>query len=353
MRLINRYFGNTIFSAILLVLLVLVGLDGLAAVIDESKDIQAKYTFHEVLIYVMYSLPGRVYQYIPFATLIGCLTGLGSLASSSEVIVVRTAGLSVGKVVWIVMKPAVVVMIASLFIGEYIAPKTEQIAQSRRALAESGTESFTSRRGLWNREGNQFMHFNAVQPSGVLYGVTLMDFDDSRQLTSLAFARRASYQEGYWLLEGVEETRLTETNATRVEEHTRRWESELTPQLLNFVIVRPEKLSMSGLQTYGDYLHQQGLDAGDYRLAFWGKALQPLAIFGLVLVAVSFVFGPLRGSTMGFKIFTGVLVGIAFSTSQNLMGPASLVYGFSPLHATLLPIVLCILTGLLMLSRTR
>ena len=118
-------------------------------------------------------------------------------------------------------------------------------------------------------------------------------------------------------------------------------------------IVEPQDLSLRGLQSYADYLRQQGLDAGDYELAFWNKALQPLTVAGLVLVAISFVFGPLRDSTMGFKIFTGVVVGISFRTAQDLLGPASLVYGFSPLHATIVPIMACIFIGMGLLLRAR
>jgi len=73
----------------------------------------------------------------------------------------------------------------------------------------------------------------------------------------------------------------------------------------------------------------------------------------LVLVAVSFIFGPLRDGTLGFRIFAGVLVGIAFRTSQDLLGPASLVFGFAPVYAALLPLLGCMLGGLLLLWRAQ
>ena len=56
---------------------------------------------------------------------------------------------------------------------------------------------------------------------------------------------------------------------------------------------------------------------------------------------------------MGFRIFAGVIVGIVFQTSQDLLGPASLVFGFDPLYAALMPILICFLAGLLLLSRAR
>ena len=69
-------------------------------------------------------------------------------------------------------------------------------------------------------------------------------------------------------------------------------------------------------------------------------------------IPISFIFGPLREGTMGFRIFAGVIVGIVFRTSEDLLGPASLVFGFPPLYAAVTPIIVCLLAGLLMLRKT-
>ncbi len=350
---ISRYIARSVLGAIAMVLLVIVGLDCITAIIDELANTQGNYDFVEVLAYVALTIPSRIYEFIPFATLIGCLAGLGILASNSELVVIRSAGVSTWRIVWMVMRPALLIMAFGLLLGEYIAPPAEQIAQSRRALAESGNGGFTSRSGLWNREDNDYMHFNAVQPNGVLHGVTLLNFNDERKLKSALYARRASYQQGEWLMEGVEETLLSDSKTERVEQNTRPWKTALTPEILNLVIMPAENLSVSGLKAYSAYLKVQGLDSREYDLAFWGKILQPLAIIALVLIAISFVFGPLREVTMGFRIFTGVIIGIIFRTSQDLLGPASLVFGFSPLYAVLVPLILCLLIGVLMLRRSR
>ena len=76
-----------------------------------------------------------------------------------------------------------------------------------------------SRQGLWHREANQFMHFNAVQPNGVLYGVTIYRFDQQRKLLSTLYAERAIYQSGQWLLEDVQESIVGDT---RIEKNSLR-----------------------------------------------------------------------------------------------------------------------------------
>ncbi|MND91619.1 Lipopolysaccharide export system permease protein LptG [compost metagenome] len=79
--------------------------------------------------------------------------------------------------------------------------------------------------------------------------------------------------------------------------------------------------------------------------------LQPLVTAALVLMAISFIFGPLRSVTLGQRVFTGVVIGFVVRISQDLLGPSSLVFGFSPLFAVLVPAGICALAGIVLLRR--
>ena len=98
-------------------------------------------------------------------------------------------------------------------------------------------------------------------------------------------------------------------------------------------------------------MDEQGLESKKFELGFWGKIFQPIATLSLVLVGISFIFGPLRDSSMGTRVLAGVIAGIAFKFLQNLISPASLVFGFSPMVAVLAPIFLCFLVGSYVLKR--
>jgi lipopolysaccharide export system permease protein len=348
---LDRYIGAQVIVAILGVLGVIVGLALLFAFIDELADVEGNYGLQQAAWYVLLTLPRRVYEMLPMAALIGCLIGLGGLASSSELTVMRAAGVSIGRIVWAVMKPMLVLVLAGILIGEYLAPWSENLAQSNRAMAQGGGEAQSAKRGLWHRQGDEFVHINAVQPNGVLYGVTRYRFDDQRHLQSSSFARRALYQGDHWQLENVVTTNFLGRSTEVVKAASERWEVELNPQLLGTVVLEPDALSVTGLWRYIHYLAEQGLNNGQYWLAFWTKVLQPVVTAALVLMAISFIFGPLRSVTLGQRVFTGVLVGFVFSIAQDLLGPSSLVFGFSPLLAVLIPVAICALAGVGLLRR--
>jgi len=352
MQHLSRHVATSVLGSIALVLLVIVALDAIGAVIDGVGDVAHNYTFNQVLIYVAMTLPGRIYEHLPISSLIGCLIGLGMLANNSELVVMRAAGVSILRIVWMVIRPVLWLILFGLLLGEYLVPYADQYAESRRMLLKGGESAQETDSGFWNKEGHDFMHFNAVYPGGVLFGVTRYRFNDEHRLLQASFSERATFQGEYWLEERGVVTRFLDEHTETDSFVTRKWRTDLSPELLNLIVFPPESLAIRSLYNYSEYLEEQGQEASKYQLAFWKKALQPFTIVSLVLIAVSFVFGPLRQVTMGYRIFAGVVVGLVFRTIQDLLGPASVVFGFSPFLAVTLPALVCVLIGLWLLRRT-
>lgn len=351
MHKLNRYIASSVIASIAVALLVILSLDLVGALLNEVEEVEGNYTYTEVVIYLALTLPGRIYNYIPFSSLVGCLVGLGLLASSSELTVMRAAGVSVMRITWMTLRASLVFIGLAIFLGELIIPFTDQMAESRRALAQGDTQALQSDRGLWNREGDSFIHINAVQPNGKLFGVTRYQFDSDGKMLESSFTNQAIYQSDYWQEEGVQVSTFVDDRVEKQTYLSRRWNSELTPSLLNVLVLEPEALSIQSLYSYANYLDAQKRDSGEYWLAFWQKVMQPLVTASLVLIAISFVFGPLRQVTLGHRIFTGLVFGIVFRTIQDLLGPSSLVFGFPPFIAVLLPLLLCVTIGTVLLRR--
>ncbi len=353
MRRLSRYVGKTIVGAIFVVLLVIVGLDTLFSLIDEFTDLENNYGAKEAFAYTALSIPGRLFEFIPFSALIGCLIGLGLLAGTSELVVMRASGISVLRITWLVLQPVLALVFVGALVGEFVAPITDQIAESNRAIARGDSQVEDSDVGLWSRDGDEFMHFNAVQSNGKLFGVSRYLYDEDGKLLRSSQADLAIYTNGSWVEENVRETIFLPDSVNTKTYETRPWDTRLTPQLLNVLVLQEESLSIRDLYTYADFREQQGLPTQKYWLVFWEKVLQPFATISLVLIAVSFIFGPLRQVTTGFRVFTGVMVGVAFRTSQTILGPSSLVFGFSPLIAVAIPIIICAIAGVWVLARYR
>ena len=351
MRLIDRYVSRSVLAATAVVMFVVLSLDVVFGFIAETEDLKNDYGILDALIYIGLTMPRRIYDYLPLGAFMGCLIGLGALAKNSELTVVRAAGVSLARIVWASMKPVILVVVLGGLFGEYVAPTTEKIAQSGKALKQGAQSNIVYGEGLWHKEGSSFIHVNAVEPNGALHGISINQYGENRQLVKSLFASRALFHEGGWSLINVKISEFDGARVVATQSELMPWQTELTPSLLSILIVKPDNLSLSGLFRYSAYLAEQGLDGGVYVLSFWKKALQPVTTISLVLIAISFVFGPLRSVAMGTRVFVGLVVGLSFKYMQDLLGPASMVFGFEPAIASLAPIVICLAFGVVMLRR--
>lgn len=356
MRRLDAYIGKTVILSMLVVMAVTSSIDFIFTLADELGSSTDNYGALDALTFSLRIMPTSIYELLPFTALGGALIGLGLLASHNELVVMQAAGVSTGRIVWSVMKPTLVVMLLSLLLGEYVAPRLEQQARSDLAIIRSGGEALSSAEGDWRKIGNEFIHINAILPGGrELRGVTRYVLGDDRRVVSSGFAASAAYVEtstdAFWRLHDVRETRFGEQGIEVVEIAEIDWHIDMSPELLSVLLVEPDRQSISGLYRFAEYFESEGLESSSYYLAFWKKLLQPLATASLVLLAISFVFGPLRSATMGSRVFVAIAIGLGFTIVQRMLGPASLLYGFSPVLAVLLPILLCLIIGAMLLRR--
>ncbi len=110
------------------------------------------------------------------------------------------------------------------------------------------------------------------------------------------------------------------------------WKTNLTPDKLGVVALDPDALSISGLQNYVNYLISSGQYAGRYQLNMWSKLFQPLSVAVMMLMALSFIFGPLRSVPLGVRVVTGIRFGFVFYVLDQIFGPLTLALSISGLQ---------------------
>lgn len=356
MKLLDNHVRVAVLLSMAVVLGVTVSLDLIFSLIDELGESGVDYSVGNALLYVIMTTPTSIYELLPYAALGGALIGLGVLASNNELVVMQSVGIHKWRIVVAVLKPTLLVMLTGLVIGEFVSPPLEQVANSNKAIQQSGSSSINSEAGTWRKVGNDYIHINAIAPGGEeLFGISRYSVNEQRELVSASFAEAGEYVRteagGYWRLLNVSQSLMNGSSIITGDYLQEDWEADLSPELLSVLLVEPDKQSITGLFQFAQYFESEGLDSGVYFLAFWKKLLQPLSTLVLVILAVSFVFGPLREATMGYRIFIAISIGLAFTTVQRMMEPVSLIYGFSPLMAVLTPILLCAAAGVLLMRR--
>lgn len=353
LTIFDRYVGRTVLMAMLLCELTLVGLSAIIRYVEQLRSVgQGTYNLLSAFYYVLLSMPQEIVLFFPIAALLGGLIGLGQLASNSELVVMQAAGRSRLNIVVSALKTTLPMMLVIMLVGEFVAPVAKLASDDLRSQAKTGGQVVQSVYGVWAKDNDAYINIGQARRDGTLSDITLYYFNENTQLERITQAESAVYQEHHWRLTNLTDT-LFNAGVSIETEHqdSRDWQTSLTPEKLGVVAIDPNELSMRGLWQYRDYLEDNGQDSGEYALEFWRKALQPIMVIAMMLLASSFVFGALRSVTMGARLLLGILCGFGFYVSNQVFGPISLVYHVPPVLGALGPSLLFIGIALTLLNR--
>ncbi len=352
MKILDLYVGRTVIGGALLVMCVLLSLFVFIEFISELDRIgQGSYTAWTALQFVMLSVPRLAYELMPLAALLGSLIGLGLLASNNELVIMRACGVSLARIGWAAVKAGLLLVVISVWLGEWVVAEAEQYATDMRSTALSGASALRTQDGFWTRDGASFVRVTTVLPERELAGIEIYEFDRGGALQRVSHARSAVYDHGQWLLRDVVHSVLDSDSVTTQRIEQERWDSRLDPALLDVIAVKPSGLSISGLYRYISYLRDNALDTARYEVEFWTKLMLPFATGVMVFAALPFVFGPLRSVGVGQRMLVGILVGLGFYLINQAAAYAGLVYGVNAALVGILPTVLLFIGTLLFMRR--
>ncbi|WP_392432454.1 LPS export ABC transporter permease LptG [Yersinia sp. HM-2024] len=352
---LDRYIGRTILNTILMTLFMLVSLSGIIKFVDQLRKVgQGDYSAASAGMYTLLSIPKDIEIFFPMAALLGALLGLGTLATRSELVVMQASGFTRMQIAASVMKTAIPLVLLTMAIGEWVAPQGEQMARNFRAQQMYGGSLLSTQSGLWAKDGSDFIYIQRVSGDKELTGVNIYHFDKQDRLLSVRYAATATFEDNLWRLSQVDESDLSNPNkVTGTQTLTGEWKTNLTPEKLGVVAMNPDSLSISGLHDYSKYLRQSGQESSRYELNMWGKIFAPFSVAVMMLMALSFIFGPLRSVPMGVRVVTGIFFGFVFYVLDQIFGPLSLVYNIPPVIGALLPSILFLLISVYLLLKRR
>jgi lipopolysaccharide export system permease protein len=351
MKIIEGYIGRTLIIHIAMVLLVLLALYFFSTLMGEMGMVgKGHYTAMDAVLYSLMLLPRQAYELFPLVALVGTILGIGSLASSNELTVLRAAGVSIRRMSLAVMKTGFVLILLVIVMGDTVAPYMEKQAHAKRLASLAKSVSLNAEDGLWARDGDDFINIRVLIPGGQANDITRYRFEGQR-LVEIAFSHAGRYQDNSWVVSSVVKTIFKENQVFTQQIAEEHWSSTLTPDVINVATLPAENLALWELHEFIDYLHENGLAAQRYETAMWVRLFTPLATGGMILLALPFVFGSLRGVTIGHRVMIGSLLGIAFYLINGMFSRLGLIYNIDPLLSAGAPTLLVYFAWLLLMRR--
>jgi len=367
----GRYLRREILGSVAFVLVGFLALFAFFDFINELDDIgRGGYKLQHALAFVGLGLPSRIYELMPIAALIGTIYALAQFAAHSEFTAMRAAGLGRRRALGAILTVGVWMSLATAVVGELITPPAEKVAQNVRLSAIGATVAGEFRSGLWvkdtlkDADGNvqrmRYVNIGELMPDTTLRAVRIFEFDREFRLVELLSAARGRFVPPQaWVLENAEQTlfepvRVADnavalrTQRSRLAQRT--WVSELNPDIVGVLMLVPERMSAWNLAQYVEHLRDNQQRADRYEIALWKKLVYPLAVIVMMTLALPFAYLQARAGGIGYKVFAGIMLGVAFHFLNGLFSHLGLLNTWPAWLAACVPSVVALALAMAMLA---
>jgi lipopolysaccharide export system permease protein len=278
--------------------------------------------FDSIVQYIRLRAPQIVSQFAPFAALLAVVVTLSMLNLSSEIVVMRAAGMSVHRVLF----PIGAVCGAIAFVHFVFHEAVVVGAADRLAYWEANDyavdlpEDAGTRTNLRLAYGDEFIHAESAVRVGDevrLNRVTINELGENGQIDLKTEARAASYRDGAWRLSGVRSFEVETLQVVRADEQT--WLTPLDPDLLFAISLNPDLTRIPDLWRT---IRQLRADQADDRAAMTSllsRFSKPMATLVMPLLGAIAGFGVRRQGNQLARAVFGAALGFSYFVGENLM----------------------------------
>ena len=327
--------ARAIWASFLIVFLVFFGLELVFRILDEAKTPHADYTAVEIGLVSISGMPRRLYLDLPLIVLISVAAGLGGLAQSSELTILRAAGLSIRQIFFKVIWVLAPIFLGSILIAEYGMPAAERFSQALKDANVSGN----AKDAVWTLESGRFVFVEGERDGSVRLWKQVEMADSRSEIERIVVSKRVRFDDGQVNLAGALALSF-ETNKIIKQTGDLVQDTKLTENRVRWLVLKPEALSLSELWHASNYLKSEGLNARSHSQLFWQRLLLPIVLLTLTLLASATAFGSMRSMGMSMRIFLAVLMGLVFKYAMDMSSPAVFLLGVHPSLAIILPLLI-------------
>lgn len=379
MKTVRRLLYRDIVWSVVFVAVAFLSLFYFIDFVDELESVgRGGYTLGHAVLRGLLLLPGHFYELFPIAVLIGTIYAMARLAQSSEFTILRTAGLGPGRALYLLALPGLVFALITFIVGDYVAPQAERQAVALKAGARGGLSFGSGGAWLKDRRGGEpaigpaggssgsgsgpsadtersiSVNVSAATGSGDLQGVRIFEFDSAGRLRTRIEAKSAQVRkDGSWDLRGVERTEWPTPDAAvrgtallLASLPQLAWPTTLNAGVVASALLPVQTMSTLDLWRYTSHLADQDQAVQRHEIAFWKKALYPLACVVMVALALPFAYLHARAGGVSYKVFGGIMLGISFVLLNNASGHLGLLRQWTPWIAAAAPSGLYLLISL-------
>ncbi len=333
-----RYINFEFFINISLVAIGLVFLFAFFDFLQEIGNLNSgKYDLSKIIVFITLSMPGHLYEIIPLSCLIGAMFTVGQLSGNSELVVMRTSGMSIKKIASSLILVSLFFSAMTFLVGNLITPISEKNAQQIKISSTDGSVTTDFKSGVWMKDGNNFVNIENVLPDASLRDIHIYEFDNDFSLRSIVGAKKGKYQNGIWELEEIKQSFILDEGFDVRTISSGTWKSMIKPEMMNVLLISPDRMSVFDLNDFINYLKKNNQKTSRYEVSFWEKIIQPMMPIIMILFSVPFGFFQERSGGKYLKMFLGIIFGIVYQIMNSMIRHIGILNDWEPILTAIAP----------------
>jgi lipopolysaccharide export system permease protein len=288
-------------------------------------------------------------QALPFAVLFGAMIAFLNLSRKLELVVARSAGVSV----WQFIAPPVFVAAAiGLCVASLYNPlSTTMKRQADRIEAKLFGAAANPNAGVWIRQksvdGESILHADGRgDTAGTLVHVQVFSFGPDGAFVERIDAETGTLEDGYWRLA---DAKVVTPGFDTLSTGVYLLATTLSGSDMSQAFVAPETVSFWKLPELAQQMRRAGLDPAGYDLKYQELLALPLMLAAMVLVAACFSLRFFRMGGVQKMVSGGVAAGFVLYVATKLVNDLGAAGFFSAVVAGWSPAVAGCLFGVYVL----
>ena len=263
----------------------------------------------------------------------------------------RSSGLSIKKIASSLIYVGLFFCFLTFIIGDLISPNSEKNAQQLKISSTDSVVTQEFKSGFWIKDGRSFVNIENVLPDSTLEDIHIYEFDKDFKLRTIVNAEQGMFEDGQWKLNNISLTNLGNDKVTLTNIENGNWKSLIRPEMMNALIISPEKMSTINLAKFINYLQLNNQKVTRYEIALWEKLIHPIMPLVMLIFAIPFGFLQERSGGKYLKMFLGIIIGISYQIINTMIRHIGLLNDWQPFMSSLIPTFIFLSIGLYLIFK--
>jgi lipopolysaccharide export system permease protein len=355
MKIKDRYIANTLLTYSIVVLLVWLSIYSFFNFLAELNSIGiVNYSILEAFKYIILQLPEVAYDQVSPVILLGCVLGMGHLATTGQLIILRASGISILKITWLTLKNAIIFFIFIAFIAELVGPTLTTYAENERSSALGQNSLSINQDGFWIRDGDNFINVENNVDGTLFNGITVIEVNSESNRIERVVESKSAIFDGRNI--NMDSTNIFSINSKNLFDDIALQQSNFYKKRVTFdrdlidsLEKDPKDLTTLTIVKQIKFLTDNKLRAEVFEVELYKRLVKPITLVAMILLAMLFIFGSTRDATLGRKIFFGVAIGLSFELVSRIGGALALSFDLSPLLSSFVPTIAIMIIAIIAL----